>query len=166
MRACAVVALLMLAEVPQEPSSSANPMPSEEQVRAVRAAWVAERSGDVEGARRLFAQAGATWPDDPYLLDETLRFLDRTGKDASVQATLRARLLAVLSDPSRPLPVPIVRRQILDKGTGREELELLKKAVSAKLAEPAHEEERLSLLADIQRRLADAEGLSARCCGW
>jgi tetratricopeptide (TPR) repeat protein len=138
----------------------ATTMPSEEQVRAVRTAWIAERSGDVEGARRLFMEAGTTWPDDPYLLDETPRFLDRTGRDTSVQATLRARLIAVLADPSRPLPVAIVRRQILDKGASRDDLELLEKAVSAKLAEPAHEEERLSLLADVQRRLEDADGLS------
>ena len=68
----ALAALLLLA-----------PLPSEEQVRAVRTAWIAERMGNVDGARRIFLEAIDTWPGDPYLLDETLQFLSRTGGDAA-----------------------------------------------------------------------------------
>jgi hypothetical protein len=76
--ACLTIAVLLL------PASSAlaalEPLPREEQVRAVRTAWIAERTGKLEDARRLYAEAAQTWPDDVYLMDETLGFLERTGR--------------------------------------------------------------------------------------
>ena len=136
-------------------------MPSEEQVRAVRVARIAEQKGDVEGARRLLAQCGETWPDDPYLLDERLRFLARTGKDPELLALLRSRLTAVLSDPGRPLPISTVHRLVLDRSTTGDDLALLQKAVSQKLAVAPTDPQLLTLLADAQRRLQDRDGLAA-----
>jgi len=156
--ACLTIAVLLL------PASSAlaamEPLPREEQVRAVRTAWIAERTGKLEDARRLYAEAAQTWPDDVYLMDETLGFLERTGKDPAAQAALRARLIAALSDPSRPLPLAVVRRQILDEATAALDLQVLEHAVTVKLGPAPSDPALLSLLADAQRRMKDAEGLA------
>ncbi|HEX5043362.1 MAG TPA: tetratricopeptide repeat protein [Candidatus Polarisedimenticolaceae bacterium] len=150
---CLLPALLLLSPEP-------SPLPSEEQVRAVRAAWIAERMGKTAEAQRLLLEATRTWPDDAYVLDERLGFLERTHLDPAAQATVREKLIAALSDPGRPFPLAVVRRQILDDGTGKQDLETLRTVVSGKLAAVPGDPQLLSLLADAQRRLQDVDGLS------
>lgn len=140
---------------------AAAAMPLEEQMRAVRAAWIAERMGNVAASQRLFTEALATWPDDPYLVDETLRFLDRTGGDAELTARLRARLDAALADPERPLPVPLVRRRVLDRTTQPAELEAIRTSVAQRLARQPSDGDLLEVLAAVQRRVRDDAGLAS-----
>lgn len=140
-------------------SLGAGSMPSEEQVRAVRAAWIAERLGDLATARRLFTEAGATWPDEPYLLDETLRFLDRTGGDPALTAGLRGRLEAALVDPARPLPLPIVRRRVIDPAARPAEIDALRANIVTRLVTLPSDPDLLEVLAGAQRRLQDEAGL-------